>query len=129
MGKGHPLLAEAWAVLSGLQVALPRNFHSPIIESDSLELVNILNDMQKVDSAHPTWNILCSIRQSCLLFSRAQVKHIFRQTNGVADCLAKLALSAPSNLEILNQPPPTVIPLLRNDLCGVALPRAGVLSV
>lgn len=104
IGLGHSLLAEAWAFLTG-QVAASRNFNSVIIESDSLELVNSLNGQMTTDSSHPLWNLLFCIHRVLRSFSQVQVKHVFREANYVADLLAKLAISAPLGLDILEHPP------------------------
>lgn len=46
IGKGHPLLAKAWAALIGIQIACDRGYNDVILESDSLELVHLLNSTE-----------------------------------------------------------------------------------
>lgn len=124
IGKGNPLLAEAWAMLSGVQAALSRNFRNVIIEPDSLELVELINNPQATDACHPIWNFLCCIHKELRCFSQVRVRHIFREANGVADILAKKAISSVAGLVFLSQPP-DILQLLRNDLLQMTIPRIG----
>lgn len=92
IGKGHPLLAEAWTVLIGLQVVISKNFPNDNIESDSLDLVNFLQGKYIDESMHPLHNICYSILQLLKSIPHVQIKHIYRETIVVADFLAVSAL-------------------------------------
>ncbi|KAH9781766.1 putative reverse transcriptase/RNA-dependent DNA polymerase [Citrus sinensis] len=88
--KGSASLAEAEAVLWGLQLARNADVSSLIIESDCLEVVQLVNNT-KGSRSEIFWTIL-AIQNQMKIFQKVVVNHIPRHCNACAHYLAKIAL-------------------------------------
>ncbi|KAL5836891.1 hypothetical protein ACOSQ3_014060 [Xanthoceras sorbifolium] len=91
-----PLLAEATALLHGLQFMATAGWTVRIVESDCLVLVNALNSSSLLlfeigIMLNDIWGLLASSPGSCVQF-------VPRQANLVAHGLAKFACTLSSNM-------------------------------
>lgn len=121
IGIGSIILVEAWAVLS--QIAIERGFTSVIIESDSLELEDLINKSQNQLLGKALHNIITDIKHLLNCLPHTRVIHCYRESNGCADFLAKLVLSNVIGLKCLENPPTRLQELLQEDQLGVAFER------
>ncbi|OIT07102.1 hypothetical protein A4A49_24098 [Nicotiana attenuata] len=80
-------VAEAMAILQGLCICIDRGFLKIIVESDSLMLVNIINN-----KVRPPWQIHSIMAQIGQLIQKGSFLfvHIFREGNVIADQMASL---------------------------------------
>ena len=83
-------MAEAEAVLWGLQLAKSADVTSLIIESDCLEVVQLVNNT-KGSRSEIFWTIL-AIQNHMKNFQKVVVNHIPRHCNACAHYLAKRAV-------------------------------------
>ncbi|XP_050136232.1 uncharacterized protein LOC126611989 [Malus sylvestris] len=108
-----PLIPEAMAVRAGLQWAIDRGYHSLIIETDSLQIVQALRD--------PTLNssIIGQVAEDCKALlntiTKANITHIRRNANIDAHCLAKVGLSLIQSCEWFGSPPSILTDILVED--------------
>lgn len=123
IGKGNSFIAKAWASLSGIQVAIDRGFSCVILESDSLEIVKLINDLNPLPTEHPLFSIVFSIRQCMGRLANVKVVHVFREVNTCADMMANLAIQEPIRVKVLTEPPPIIFNLIEADYAGVAWTR------
>ncbi|CAL9017757.1 unnamed protein product [Prunus brigantina] len=88
LGKGRILDAEIWGLFFGLRLAVAKGFTKILIEMDSQIAVNLF---QQRDSLcfHPLTALLSNCGQMLRHFESWDIQHIFREKNGLADCLAK----------------------------------------
>ncbi|KAH1128923.1 hypothetical protein J1N35_000301 [Gossypium stocksii] len=94
--------AELWGILDGLKIVQRRGHVHVTIQSDSLEVVKSILCSSSTDSN----SVL--IRRICNILSQENywiLRHILREYNQVADCLAKQALTEKANLQVFDVPP------------------------
>ena len=91
LGQTTSLRAETWALLIGLQTCKNRGFENIRVQSDSLLLVEIIQ--QRIQCP---WEIRREIRQILkLLEDPAHLSHCYREANTVADALSNVGTSHP----------------------------------
>ena len=88
--RGNVSLAEAEAVQWGMQVAREAALSSLIIESNCLEVVELVNNT-KGSRTEIHWTI-SKIQKQRKSFQNVKVKYVPRQCNACTHSLAKLAL-------------------------------------
>ena len=88
--RGNVSLVEVEAVQWGMQVAREAALSSLIIESDCLEVVELVTNT-KGSRTGIYWTIL-EIQKQRKSFQNVKVKYVLRQCNACAHSLAKLAL-------------------------------------
>lgn len=71
------------------------------MESDSLIVVNLLNG--PLELSHPLAPIVADCK-ALLRQTESTIKHIKRESNKVADALAKIGVKNDEDLKILNDP-------------------------
>lgn len=117
IGNCSPFEAEAWAALKGIQLARHLGWKQLIIESDSEEIVNYLNNARiPTIAAH---NILEACKKELQAIESCKISASARESNKVADTLAKLAKGLPIGMHILAEPPDMVKGLLEDDNTGI----------
>lgn len=89
IGTRTPLLAEAWALLTGLQIASDIGIKKLEIETDCQELFCLLNN--KTSNYHPLSIIVLNCRHNISKFEDAKLLKIKREQNLCTDKLAKEA--------------------------------------
>lgn len=115
IGEGNPLLAKIWAVPSGLRMVVSKGLANVILESDSLELVKLLNNLNDIPLEHHAFVLLYQIIQLRKDFDRLLFVHCCREANQSADHLAHLAHTLPQGITYLDQPPHGLLFLLSLD--------------
>ncbi|XP_058008494.1 uncharacterized protein LOC131182962 [Hevea brasiliensis] len=112
VGLFSPTIAEIMGVREALSWIKDNNWQNVIVESDNLQVVNVLNSMN-VENFSMMGGIVSDCRSlineiSCeILFS-----HVFRSANGVAHALAQATRSFPNAMEWTLSPPEFVSLLL-----------------
>ncbi|RDX82166.1 hypothetical protein CR513_37080, partial [Mucuna pruriens] len=86
---------ELWAILHGAQTATSRGFKRLLIETDSLVAVYLIN--KGCHRIHACYSLVHAIREIIPQTISCNCSHIFRETNGPADALAKFGLSRLTN--------------------------------
>ncbi|KAK1583875.1 hypothetical protein Q3G72_027826 [Acer saccharum] len=110
------IIAEAMAVWQGLILAVDHGFLPCRIESDSLQVVDMINKGTRLLSdVGPVISLICG---SLIANSGCGISHISRKANSVAHCLAKVALSIDSFRCWLDCCPPCVERLVLLDDSG-----------
>ena len=121
IGSGEVLLAEAWGLANGLKLAVESNVSNLLVESDSAILINLLQN--SCLDLHPLGTLLLNCKCIMNSFSSCSVKHIHRERNVVADCLAKRSFNQEIGIFVLpSMPAFAALPIL-DDINGLAHPR------
>lgn len=123
IGKGGALLAEAWAARTGAQLALDKGYSNVILESDSLDLVNMLNQTENQPLEAPLINLREDIQKILSKVATKEIVHCYREGNLPADVLAKMALSNQNGIMMLQSPPLALANLIYQDMNGVSVAR------
>ncbi|KAF7815331.1 non-LTR retroelement reverse transcriptase-like [Senna tora] len=116
LGKGCVDHAEIWSIFFGIITGWEKGFKHVIVESDNRNVINLI--CNRYDGAHPLRNILSRIRELLNRDWHMKIKHVFREGNMVADCLARHAHSIPPGLLMFNSPPSFCNSLLWKDSCS-----------
>lgn len=116
-GPGDSLLAELLAVKNGLHHAWHMGTRSVLCESDSYEVVSLLNGVE----SH-IYHVYAGIIEEILsLVHRqwaVQFGHVLREANMCADFLAKEAWKMSSSSKEWKDHPPLMGSLLLQDMLG-----------
>uniref|UniRef100_M1B3L5 LINE-type retrotransposon LIb DNA, complete sequence, Insertion at the S14 site n=1 Tax=Solanum tuberosum TaxID=4113 RepID=M1B3L5_SOLTU len=109
-------MSEIEAFLTGLHIAFTHNLFPLEVETDSLEILQFL------ENSPPTYSsIIMSCRSMLKKLGNPTVRHNFRQANMVADVLSNIGakLTMTNQPHILLSPPEAVKDYLKPDLGGV----------
>ncbi|KAK3230042.1 hypothetical protein Dsin_001923 [Dipteronia sinensis] len=90
-----PLIAEATAILRGVQLALEAGFWHCIIESNAQVIVNLINSQSSVSS--DVGLIVTDILNLIVNFRECIISFVRRNANKAAHCLAKLGVMSDSD--------------------------------
>ncbi|KAK4714100.1 hypothetical protein R3W88_020007 [Solanum pinnatisectum] len=109
-------ISEIEALLNGLQIAYAHNLLPLEVETDSLEILQLLGN-----SPPAYTSIIMSCRSMLKKLGNPTVRHNFREANMVADVLSKIGakLTMTNQPYILLSPPDAVKDYLTADLGGV----------
>ncbi|CAA0836035.1 Polynucleotidyl transferase- ribonuclease H-like superfamily protein [Striga hermonthica] len=113
--------AELWGLFHGLTMVWDMGFRQVEAEVDNVNIVGFVNNTE--DLRGVSSGLVLSIRELLSREWRVKTSHILREANFAADSLASLATSAPFGLQVLSDPPPSVIPWLAHDGSGSSYPR------
>ncbi|KAF7809195.1 putative reverse transcriptase [Senna tora] len=119
LGSGNALQAELCGMLMGLDIAWKNRMKKIILESDSLEAVELAEDPS--DRNHPLQYLIGKIKNYKDRDWQFVLKHTFREANKVADCLAKTTSNRIADMYELDNPPVECIDLLETDAKGFGL--------
>lgn len=110
IGWDFPPMGELAVALKSLLLVFHKNWTYIILETDSIYVVNIFQDAAPVIPWRERllWDVWVRIRGNVSL----EVKHVFREVNQTADCLAKSRMEA----VWFGNPPTFIDSLLRDDL-------------
>ena len=110
LDDGDALLAEIWAMIIGLRVAWDTGCRNLIVESDSKDLVDLIQ--RDISAAHRDANLIEQVK--CLLANEwvVEICHISRNKNKAADIMAKLGLGALQGLYTIDH----VVPELEKQI-------------
>ncbi|KAL6140644.1 hypothetical protein ACLB2K_058942 [Fragaria x ananassa] len=123
---GSSAMAEANALLLGVDTALNLGLGKVCLRSDSLEVINNI----KASSNHMDWRlfpIIEEIRKRSQRFGSITWEWIPREANQAAHVVASLAKSRLGLHRWASMPPPSLASVLRND--GLPCPPAPVMGV
>ena len=91
-----PPVAKASAVLRGLQLAFDASLLPIEIESDALEVVNLVNS--ECDISAEIGLVVSDIRDLLSQSGNVSISHVSRRVNVVAHSLARMALTVVGDL-------------------------------
>ncbi|KAL5772198.1 hypothetical protein ACOSQ2_012122 [Xanthoceras sorbifolium] len=121
IGVGSIFEAELWGLLEGLRYAWTAGIKDLIVESDSLEVVNLVNGV--LSPNHPYFNIA----QECILLLAADwkcsINHVYREANRLADGLAVLGHDLVLGTHFLDSMPTQIDVLFDEDCRQIAVAR------
>ncbi|KAJ1382232.1 Ribonuclease H domain [Sesbania bispinosa] len=121
IADGDPLRAELLAAKEGLILAWSKGITSLICESDSLDVVqNLDNYMESV--MHPHKDILSIIKKLLQKNWQVSITHVYREANLVADKLSRMGDPSSSQVSFWNSPPPSIKVLFDQDSLAANLP-------
>ncbi|KAF7815339.1 reverse transcriptase [Senna tora] len=101
--KGCVDHVEIWSIFFGIITGWEKGFKHVVVESDNRNVINLI--CNGYDGPHPLRNILSRIRELLNRDWHVKIKHVFREGNMVADCLARYAHSIPPGFLMFNSPP------------------------
>ena len=91
------------------------------MEFDSQIIVNVLNKTTPVN--HPLYSLIHSCKNLIDEDWQCLIRHVYRESNKVADYLANLGHSLELGVTYFEDPPLQVLGLLDNDAKGLAMAR------
>ncbi|KAF7802752.1 ribonuclease H [Senna tora] len=94
MGRGDSLLAEDWAIKTGLDISWGLGIKKIIIEADSLSIINMIE--KGLDDSHPLSAIINDIRGIAASDWEVEFVHSLRESNKVANALTNWAHTLPA---------------------------------
>ncbi|KAK9944849.1 hypothetical protein M0R45_010396 [Rubus argutus] len=103
LGVGDVLDAETWGLFHGLKLALSCRIENIQVESDSAILVKLM--LHSDITMHPLGTLLACCKDLMGKFHSISLKHIYRECNMVADCLAKNSINHEHGIIEFPQPP------------------------
>ncbi|MQL92016.1 hypothetical protein Taro_024639 [Colocasia esculenta] len=85
------LQSEALALRDGLKICCSKGIQEVLVETDSLNLVHIISGQQTCP-----WDLLCILQDVAITAQqiKAEIKHVPREANQEANCLAGLGCSS-----------------------------------
>ncbi|BFG33611.1 hypothetical protein CerSpe_198850 [Prunus speciosa] len=124
LGIGQILDAECWGLFFGIRLAIDKRVSKLIIEMDSASVVQLIQMTDALHS-HPLAGVISNCREVMNRFDCCVLRHIYRETNGVADCLAKWSYNVDLGLYTFEiQVPTWVGSFLMDDMLRVPRTRA-----
>ncbi|KAJ1396695.1 Ribonuclease H domain [Sesbania bispinosa] len=121
VGVASITMTELWGILSALQKANSLGTSHLWIEVDSMTAVSLA--LNGCSNNHPCFPIVSEIRNLEAGPWQVHISHNFREANRAADWLASHAFNFPIGLHAVHDPPSQLIPILRDDIVGVAFLR------
>lgn len=111
LGNCSILQAELWAVFYGLKLGVDRGFRRIIVETDSLTARNLI--VKGCPTHHPCYNMIMHIRNLAKTCASIVWRHVFWESNQVADALAIYGSSLPFKMKLFEVAPDFIsLPLL-----------------
>lgn len=121
LGVGDVIQAEAWGLLYGLKLALQLKIDRLEVETDSAVLVNLFHSSNL--ALHPLGSLIDGCRNIMAKLQMARICHIFRESNMLADALAKHSITHDLGMVRFEGPPAHVAQAFLDDLCSTARAR------
>lgn len=122
IGFASSLEAELWALRDGLSIAVEKQVPNLEVEIDCSVALNLFH-FKELCSSHFLFSLVSDCRNLASMIPRCSIKHIFREGNGVADCLSKFGLKTGHGLHLLDLPPPSASFFIFSDIAGSCFPR------
>ena len=116
-GVTDPLVTETLAIRDGVIFAKLRGFPKLVMETDSLEIVNLWNTEQNNRSVVAP--ILLEIRELASVFMSFCIQHVSRAANQIAHLCAKSACTLSETSSWMNSPPDFLVASLLADDASV----------
>lgn len=121
IGSGDTLSAEAWGLFTGLKLAHDLHIKQLEVESDSALVINLI--MQNTHEMHPLGTLIHNCKALMQQFDYCTISHIYRETNHVADLLAKDSIFNSKGIHLFPSPPRHIVLALLDDLTGTITSR------
>ncbi|XP_040372858.1 uncharacterized protein LOC112194030 [Rosa chinensis] len=121
LGIGEVLDAESWGLFYGLQQALKCHITHIEVETDSAILAKLIS--QSDVALHPMGSLIRCCKNLIRGFLCFSLKHIYRESNMVADCLAKESINHDYGIIEFDGPPIHASSAYIDDLVGVTRQR------
>lgn len=99
-------------------------FREVVLELDSRLVLQFIQE--GLDPCHSCFSIVWQCHQLLARDWILQLKHVYKESNRVADWLAYYALGLDLVLHEFNQPPCGVLSLLLQDISGACLPPSSL---
>ncbi|KAK2662858.1 hypothetical protein Ddye_001432 [Dipteronia dyeriana] len=115
------LCFELWGILEGLKIIWKAGFKKVIIESDSQAAVDLLSNNSSMN--HPLFSIIQACKALINNEWSCNIQHVYRESNRVVDCLAKLGHSLELGFSVFKDPPPQVAVVLDDDYKCLVIAR------
>lgn len=121
LGCATITFAELYAIFDALRISKRLHIQCLVVESDSIVAVDLVRS--SVTPEHQHASLVRTIRQM-LSFEGwdCQLRHVFREANGVADWLANFAHTLPKSLVEFDSCPPECIARFMVDMRGICFP-------
>jgi hypothetical protein len=116
-GQGDVLFAELFAIYHGITLLLQHGHSRAIIESDSLEALQLLTRRNEL-GFHEYSSLLLRITSLIDHAPDLVLHHIFREANLSADWLAKYGNSSATGVTTWSSPPSGLLDQLSRDSLG-----------
>ncbi|WVZ00032.1 hypothetical protein V8G54_026101 [Vigna mungo] len=97
---GSAAEAELFAIKIGMEIAISMGYKDIIVESDSQTAIQLIK-FGVLQQGHPFYVLVSSINDMGAKVDYIIWNHVFRETNSVADSLAKYGLSLSLNSPII----------------------------
>ena len=108
-------------MLEGLKMAVDLHITQLLIELDARVVIDMVsNDYYSNSLLKP---LVLECRNLIKRITYSYLRHVYREANFSADCLAKKGQQLQSPLSFFCSPPMDMIPFLRNDVSFVMYPR------
>ncbi|XP_062021041.1 uncharacterized protein LOC133737520 [Rosa rugosa] len=121
LGIGEVLDEETWGLYYGLRQALACHITKIEVESDSAILVKLILDSDV--SIHPLGSLIDCCNALIKKFHSFSLKHIYRECNMVADCLAKNSIDHAYGVIEFDAPPIHAANVFLEDFDGATRVR------
>lgn len=123
LGSCSILAAELWGIFHGLRMAWNRGFQNIVVYSDSKNAIDLLT--AGCVRSHAYFNLIEAIHRIHQGSNSIRWKHILREANQVANCLAKFGLDLDSQFRIFYVSPSFIYKYnaLRADAHCICFPR------
>ncbi|KAH1113783.1 hypothetical protein J1N35_007161 [Gossypium stocksii] len=112
LGKCTAAVVELWGIWDGLLLLQKQGYDEVIIQSDNLENVISIcaSELDGLESS-----LIRRNHQILAFEEKCSLNYIPRESNRVADALAKMALMRSGNLQIFEEPPLELQVLLKDE--------------
>ena len=121
IGSANSFLAELWALRDGLFLCLQAHIQAVIIEMDAKGIVDAFSHQK---NANPIISSLMDdCRQLVSQILQSRFRHVYREVNRSADCMAKLGTYMGADFTVFSSPPVDVIPFFEADSHGLFVSR------
>ncbi|GLT63048.1 hypothetical protein SLA2020_356420 [Shorea laevis] len=121
IGITNSLAAELWALRDGLALAVTHSYSHLVVETDSSTAFNFMMNTPCI--SHPLSSLILDCRDLLRLIPNVQILHIKRQSNMVADQIARMGHSLQQDFVVLPHCPVNVKLLCILDIMGYEFPR------
>ncbi|GMP95759.1 hypothetical protein CsSME_00044682 [Camellia sinensis var. sinensis] len=116
------LQAKLWAIYRGLTIILEKGWREIQVKTDCKVTVNRITTSDEQLQNYPFRALLFDIK-ALLQRTECHITHIYREGNKYADELARLGVAQAVNLEVYDDPPQSLQPLLVANMVGIVYER------
>ena len=103
IGITSSFMAELWGLRDGLQLCVQLHIQAVCIELDSKAIVEIFNSQNLANTG--IFSLIEDCKHMISKIPQTWIRHIYREANRCADCLAKLGASCEDDFIVFSSPP------------------------